>query len=65
MTDGDVRRWFSRTTIARLAGVDRHTLARYDLAAHAVGETTRAKCAAVYEYLRLLIQQAPGAKKER
>lgn len=52
----------SARVTARLAGVDRRTLAMYELAPHRVRVASRARCQRLYESYRTLLREAPGLR---
>lgn len=53
----------SQTVAARLAGVDRRTLAMWEAGPQFVSETTRAACAQLYALLADVLRKAPGKRE--
>ena len=52
----------SRAVVAKLAGVNRGTLAIYEISPNVVGAEKREACAWVYAELRQLVARAPGTR---
>lgn len=51
-----------RTTVAKLAGVDRRTVAMYEAGPQFVTEEKGAACRKVYELLRHVLEKMPGKR---
>lgn len=52
----------SQTVAARLAGVDRRTLAMFEAGPQFVTERSREPCTKLYALLRVVLRDAPGKR---